>query len=77
MGMFRRNPGEKATEILKSLVRLADVLGTVTIAKGVETEEERKMLREAGCRNYQGYIFQEPMSVGEMIEKREREGKNE
>ena len=74
MGMFRRNPGEKATEILKSLVRLADVLGTVTIAKGVETEEERKMLREAGCRNYQGYFFRKPMSVGEMIEKREREG---
>lgn len=77
MGMFRHNPGEKSTEILKSLLRLADVLGTETIAKGVETETERTMQREAGCRNYQGYVFRKPMSVGEMIEKRKWEEKNE
>ncbi|MBC7757063.1 MAG: EAL domain-containing protein, partial [Bdellovibrio sp.] len=35
------------------------------IAEGVETEEQRQILRSKGCMKYQGYLFGKPTSIEE------------
>ncbi len=46
--------------IVHSLVSLCDELQTLVIAEGVETEAEAAVLREAGVRYMQGYLFARP-----------------
>ncbi|MFT6910051.1 MAG: EAL domain-containing protein (putative c-di-GMP-specific phosphodiesterase class I) [Oleiphilaceae bacterium] len=36
------------------------------IAEGVETEEQRQLLLNKGCTNYQGYLFSKPVLIGEL-----------
>jgi diguanylate cyclase (GGDEF)-like protein/PAS domain S-box-containing protein len=47
--------------IIRAVVALADSLGMVTTAEGVETEAELHMINELGCRKIQGYLFGRPM----------------
>lgn len=34
-----------------------------TVAEGVETEKQRKILEDLGCDNYQGYLYSKPLSA--------------
>ena len=56
------------TSIVKTIISLAKNLGLDVIAEGVETEEQRRYLSEAGCFAYQGYFFSRPLS-GEDFER--------
>jgi diguanylate cyclase (GGDEF)-like protein/PAS domain S-box-containing protein len=47
--------------LVESIVSLAHSLGHEIIAEGVETEEQRHALIEAGCALGQGYLFARPM----------------
>lgn len=58
-GAARNAPESLA--IIRAVVALADSLGMVTTAEGVETEEEYKMICQLGCRKIQGYLFGRPM----------------
>jgi EAL domain-containing protein (putative c-di-GMP-specific phosphodiesterase class I) len=49
------------TELVASIVSMAQVLGLSVIAEGVETEEQAELLREIGCDELQGFLFGEPM----------------
>jgi EAL domain-containing protein (putative c-di-GMP-specific phosphodiesterase class I) len=42
-------------------LELAHTLGMATIAEGVETEEQKTLLREMGCGLAQGYHFSRPL----------------
>ena len=53
---------EKARHILKNIITMAKALNMSTLTEGVETEEEYKMLKEAGCDIIQGYYFSKPLS---------------
>jgi EAL domain-containing protein (putative c-di-GMP-specific phosphodiesterase class I) len=44
---------------------MANSLELQVIAEGVETEEQRQILLDNGCTNYQGYLFGKPVPVGE------------
>lgn len=44
-------------DIIESVTSLSDKLGLEVIAEFVETEEQIKLLREAGCRRYQGALY--------------------
>ena len=44
------DPGDGA--IVAGIIGLAKSLGMKTVAEGVETEEQRKILEELGCNNY-------------------------
>lgn len=58
-GAARNAPESLA--IIRAVVALANSLGMVTTAEGVETEEEYRMICQLGCRKIQGYLFGRPM----------------
>lgn len=49
--------------ILKNIIRTAHDLGFKTICEGIETEEQKATVVEAGCDMLQGYYFYRPMPV--------------
>ncbi len=49
--------------IVQTIIAMAHNLGLDVIAEGVETEQQRQILLEKGCTNYQGYLFGKPMSI--------------
>ncbi|MDR0357603.1 MAG: EAL domain-containing protein [Clostridiales Family XIII bacterium] len=49
------------------LAELAHVADMKLIAEGVETKEQMKRLMESGADYYQGYLFSEPLTEGELL----------
>ncbi|MBT3066975.1 GGDEF and EAL domain-containing protein [Rhodoferax sp. U11-2br] len=49
--------------IAKMIVALADSIGLIVIAEGVETQAQRDMLASLGCHAYQGYLFGPPVPL--------------
>lgn len=47
--------------IIEAVISLARSLGMTTIAEGVETEAQRRFLRQQGCEQIQGYLMGRPM----------------
>lgn len=62
----------KNNALVRAAVGMAHGLGLVTVAEGVETEEQRDFLVSIGCDLLQGYLFGRPMApeaLAEMIRK--------
>lgn len=57
------NPENAA--IVRAAVQMATALGIVTVAEGVENEQEAAELRALGCGCAQGYLFARPMPAEE------------
>ena len=57
------NPKSKA--IMKSLITMAKDINIMTLAEGVETEEEVEFLKEIGCGRLQGYFYGKPLPLEE------------
>ncbi|MFC7421527.1 EAL domain-containing protein [Iodobacter arcticus] len=51
--------------IAKMVIVLADSLGLIVMAEGVETEAQRDFLASQGCQSYQGYLFSRPLPLHE------------
>ncbi|HEX7800377.1 MAG TPA: EAL domain-containing protein [Asticcacaulis sp.] len=58
--------GEKAREIIKSMIELAQNLGMDHVIEGVETEAEMHQLRLAGARQVQGFLYGRPMDEADI-----------
>ena len=54
------NPGDRA--IVKTILDFAASLELAVVAEGVETEHQLRVLRQLGCRAFQGFLFARPMS---------------
>lgn len=61
---FVQNIGEKGetTQIIRTIIDLANNLNLGIVAEGVETEAQLDSLRALGCRNIQGFYFAKPMT---------------
>lgn len=55
------NPHE--TVIVRTILAMADQLNLSTVAEGVETPSQLKLLQEMGCHVYQGYLFSPPLET--------------
>lgn len=53
-------------EIVQTIVALGRALGMAIIAEGVETAEQSRMARLAGCGHAQGYLFARPMPAADL-----------
>lgn len=51
----------KTRSVVKAIITLAKELGVKTLAEGVETEEQLKILRDLGCDYLQGYLLGKPI----------------
>jgi diguanylate cyclase (GGDEF)-like protein/PAS domain S-box-containing protein len=54
--------------IVRTILVMAQSLGIQVIAEGVETEEQRQLLLDSGCTQYQGYLFGKPMPIEQLEE---------
>jgi EAL domain-containing protein (putative c-di-GMP-specific phosphodiesterase class I)/FixJ family two-component response regulator len=54
-------------KVLKSALDLGQSLGVATVAEGVETEEDWKLLRDLGCDMAQGYLLAKPMPAEALV----------
>ena len=52
--------------VLKNIIRTAHDLGFKTLCEGIETEEHKKAVVDAGCDILQGYYFYRPMPVTQL-----------
>jgi diguanylate cyclase (GGDEF)-like protein len=54
--------------VVGAIVRLGRALNLAIVAEGVETADQRRRLRSAGCSDVQGFLFSRPMAAREMDE---------
>ncbi len=64
----RGDDGRLANEpIVTMLMRLAESLRVAVVAEGIETDEQRIKLRDAGCRFGQGFLFSPALEEADLI----------
>ena len=57
---------EGSSCIVQAVVNIAAARHMTTTAEGVETEQQRELLRELGCSEIQGYLFSRPKPAAEI-----------
>ncbi len=55
-----------ARSIVAAVIEMASGLSVGTLAEGVETEAQREVLLELGCRHAQGFLFARPMPESDL-----------
>lgn len=55
-------------EIITSIVSLCSSLGIETIVEYVETQEQRDILKQLGCMQYQGYYYSPPLASSQIVD---------
>ena len=59
------NNYDKSSIILQSIIDMANKLNLSQITEGVETREQLDMLKQMGCKLFQGYYFSKPVPLDE------------
>jgi diguanylate cyclase (GGDEF)-like protein len=59
-----------ARAIVQMIVHLATTLGMRTVCEGVETQEQLRLVAEAGCNEVQGYLISAPCEIDALAELR-------
>jgi EAL domain-containing protein (putative c-di-GMP-specific phosphodiesterase class I) len=54
--------------IVRTIIAMAHSLDIDVIAEGVEMEEQRQLLLDSGCTHFQGYLFSQPVPIGQFEE---------
>lgn len=68
MSFISQIGNERKLRILAAVISLAKNLKLHTVAEGVETEEQLKVLKELGCDAIQGYYFSKPLPKEQFTE---------
>ncbi|NUT34215.1 MAG: EAL domain-containing protein [Hamadaea sp.] len=66
--IFLRSLTPRAQRLIHGVTATCLRIGITQIAEGVETEQARQLLIEAGCPYGQGYLFARPMPIDDAIE---------
>lgn len=64
--IVRIGEDETSLNIVRSILDLCRHLGLRCIVEGVESSEQMRVLRAAGCRSMQGYLFHRPMPAADL-----------
>jgi diguanylate cyclase (GGDEF)-like protein len=59
----RMGEGDENSEIVRTIMTLANNLGMEVVAEGIETEEQLTQLRALKCEYGQGYLFSRPVAA--------------
>lgn len=59
----RMTESTQNSEIVRTIIKLAQNLKMKTVAEGIETEEQLEHLRRLGCEFGQGYFFSKPLQA--------------
>ncbi len=54
--------------IVSTIIAMAKGMQIGVIAEGVESEEQRELLMESGCHQFQGYLFGKPVNIQQLEE---------
>ena len=65
--LLRESDSERLRPIIEGIVQTAGKMGVGTIAEGVETREQALFLEQIGCDMLQGYYFDGPHSLSEVV----------
>ncbi len=72
------NELDQSQAIVQTIATLAQNMNMQTVAEGIETEEQYKVLLDAGCDCAQGYLFGRPVPIDELLgEEEQAESENE
>jgi diguanylate cyclase (GGDEF)-like protein len=55
-----------SSAIVQAVINIANAQNMTTTAEGVETEQQKEMLRSLGCTEMQGFLFSRPRPVAEI-----------
>ena len=55
-------------EIVRAIITMGHSLGRRIVAEGVETEEQRQLLKELGCDEIQGYLLSSPLAEADFAD---------
>ena len=66
---------EKVKDIVIMIIKLAKMMNAITVAEGVETEEQYLFLKENGCDIIQGYYLSKPLPISDFEKLIEKEVK--
>ena len=58
--------GPNGATLVRGIIGLANGLGLITVAEGIETEEQATILRALGCSCGQGLLFSPPLPASEV-----------
>ncbi|MDN4056131.1 bifunctional diguanylate cyclase/phosphodiesterase [Massilia sp. YIM B02763] len=54
--------------LIEATVKVAQSLGMNTVAEGIETEAQARVVRELHCAKGQGYLFSRPLPSGDLLD---------
>ncbi len=60
-GLIEPLPSSDAIAVVRAICQLADALHLHVVAEGVETTEQARTARDAGCGELQGYLYSRPL----------------
>ena len=58
----------KGQIVTKSIIEMANKLNMLTVAEGIETEEQAEFLRSIGCKIAQGFLYGKPVDIKSFTE---------
>jgi len=58
--------------IVKASIAMAHAMGLTTIAEGIETDDQKRVVKLMGCKEMQGYLYSKPKRPAEILRFLER-----
>ena len=54
--------------IVKASIAMAHAMGLTTIAEGIETDDQKRVVKLMGCKEMQGFLFSRPKRANEILQ---------